>query len=588
MTQWYDQYVPNDGDPTSPIWFVGEAPGSDEHLQGKPFIGPSGDILMRCLERHGLTREQVYLANLFHFKPHGNKFERVLKSETLNEHVSELYDLIKTFRPVVLVPLGNWPLYYLTGKTRITKWRGSIISYALDPEIKVIPTFHPASVLRKRKQYPTFDIDIQRIISDSKFRDKLLPTREFVIDPRGMDLEVWVDRLVNSPVLATDIESVKKSSHILCTGFAPSKDVAVVFPHTRTESQRAVERILSANNRKVFQNGSFDVLQLKINGFNTSDSSQRELDRPYYFDTLIAAHALEPELPRSLEYLASIYTREPYYKSAGRAEIPSDTKSWGAKFDRNQLYEYNGRDCCVTYEVYEQQLPELVGHAAATFDFEMHSLFMAHHIASTGMYRDDERRQLIEKVLLKKWQKKQFALNGLLGVNLNVASTKQVPTALYSKKHLGLPARHKQGKVTADEDAIVSLISYCQTERDKRKTDKSKMDWEIKLQICRAILEIRGYRKALGTYVKLYDSEGFYKMSTDGRVRSSVKVAGTETGRWSMSKYVDGTGWNMQTNPRDPLEASDAELTVIADEIKLLELIEDSESDDEIEEDDDE
>src|SRR5258706_5757300 len=171
------KYVPSEGNPERNIWFIGEAPGADEetgtlyHPKPGPFIGESGSVIFTpCLLRNGLARpDSVFVTNLSHYRPKDNKFTFLLGSTELADGVNEIRELIVKHKPVVVCTLGNWPMYFLTGKkgkaagTGILNWRGSILTYSLphtspitEPyekvvaqtdaigTIKVIPTIHPA------------------------------------------------------------------------------------------------------------------------------------------------------------------------------------------------------------------------------------------------------------------------------------------------------------------------------------------------------------------------------------------------------------------------------------------------------------
>lgn len=589
---WYPKLIPDEVPPDAKILFVGEAGGEQEDELGRPFVGQAGDMLMNTLARYGVSREEVGLANLFPHRPFGNKFVRVLGSQELHTQLERLHDTIKRVRPNVLVPLGSWPLYYLTNVGRlnkgvasgIMKWRGSIIPYKHDSTIKVIGSIHPSAVVRDRGNYPTFDCDIKRIVEDSAFSDFRLPVRRFILDPRGLDCQEWIDRLCASEFLGCDIETVKKSRHILCMGFAPDPQTAVVFSTAHPEGRRAIDIVCRSNAKKIFQNGTFDLTQLKLNGYTVNDPEARKLDRPYYWDTMIAQHVLNPELPRALEYLTSVYTREPYYKTAGRANIPADSKGWSEKFDRNALYEYNAKDCCVTIEIAMQQMAELKASTQShVFEFEMSELEMAHHIGDNGLPIDEERRALMEALLLEKWSRKQAMLNMLTGYETNVKSTKVLPAILYDKDKLGLPTRrNRDGGVTADEDAIVSLISYCKDHIEGLKTNEAIMKWTIKLNVLKLVLEIRGIRTVLSNQILKRMKDGTERI-INGRLHSTVKVAATETGRWAMSKYVDGSGFNAQTIAREPIEVTDEQLKAAKEHIAALlaEVLGDTMEDDE-------
>jgi len=575
-----DRYVPDEGPEDANILLVGEAPGETEYDQGRPFVGPSGDILIQVLSRNGISRGEVRLANLCHHRPFQNKFEGLIGKDVLDNSVVELYKYILEHRPNIIVPLGAYPLLYLTGKKGIKKWRGSILSFIGDENIKVIPTFHPSAVLRDRGLYPTFDLDIKRIISDASFSEKRLPVRQFITDPRGLELEEWTQKLCNAEYLATDIETVKKSRIILCVGFSPSPDVGVCIVPSHAEGRRAIERILMSDAAKIFQFGTYDWMQLNDNGFTIRDPKAERYERPYYWDTLIAQHTQVSELPRSLEYLTSIYTREPYYKTEGRGTIPDDAKGWSIKIEKQSLYVYNCRDCCTTMEIFLQQKEEILvqensgefkqRNLVNVFDYEMSMLEVAHHISQAGLPIDKDRREIIEKILITKWAKKQFVLDRMTGYQTNVRSPK-LKEILYDTDKMGLPTRrNRKGGITTDEDAIVSLIAYCKDRIDSVVKAQTKLDWQIKLAVCQTILEIRGIRQVLSNYILEKMRDGTMRASQDGRIRSTYKVGGTETGRWSASKYVDGTGFNAQTLPRDPVEVADLDLTIEDGVIKLL------------------
>lgn len=572
MPNHYDKYIPDEGPEDSNIVFVGEAPGESEHEQGQPFVGASGELLMQALGTLGVSRGEVRLSNLCHYRPFNNKFENLIGTPALENGVKELIAYIERTKPNLVVPLGKWPLKYLTGKNGIKKWRGSIIETPI-ANTKCIPTFHPAAVLRDRGLYPTFKIDLRRILQDATFRDRNLPVRRFIIDPRGLECEEWVERLCSARDLGTDIETVKKSKIILCVGFAPDAATGVCFIPSHPEGRRAIERVLESRARKIFQFGSFDYRQLLDNGYQINDPEGAERDRIYYWDTLIAQHVIAPELPRSLEYLTSIYTREPYYKTEGRGNIPEDTKGWGLKVNKQSLYEYNCRDCCCTIEIAKMQEEQIAANPAyvETFDYEMGMLEVADHISVSGLPIDEDRRQTIENVTISKWAKKQFVLDRMTGYETNVHSPKLFKI-LYDKDKLGLPVRRKRktGKVTADEDAIVSLIAYCKDHLDSVVREDTKLQWRIKLAVCQTILEIRGLRKLLSSYILAETKQG-KRISPDGRIRSLYKVGGTETGRWSASKFLDGSGFNAQTLPRDPLEIPDDALTKSPVDVKLVE-----------------
>lgn len=540
----FTTYVPHSGPLGAKLLLVGEAPGQEEETQLAPFVGESGQILTQVLGRAGLTRDDVRLANLCNYRPYGNKFENLKGSQELAKGWAELRKYIVDYKPNVIGALGANPLLFLTEKRGINQWRGSILEGING--VKVIPTFHPAYVLRDRTQYPIFDQDIKRIVGDAEFPELRLPKRTHITDPRGVEREEWTIKLCNAEYLAVDIETVKNSTHILCVGFSPSPDLGVCFVNDKSAHyEQCVQRILSCPAKKVFQFGTSDTEQLAINGFTVEN---------YFWDTMVAQHVMWPELPRGLGYLNSIYTREPYYKHYGKTLFPADLKSWSLKSVKQDLWVYNSKDCCVDLEIAFEQMKEMDANERRIFDFEMDEVReLIPHINRAGLPIDEERREIFRKACYAKWWKLQAMLEVLAGQNeLNVKSTPKMAKLLYET--LGFPVRRKrpkpgqsQGSVTCDEDAIVGLIGICADKIHTLKTESGKKDWQTKLFILKCIIGIREVRQLLSNYIKT-------TFSNDGRMRATYKCASTETGRWAAEGYVDGTGNNPQTWPREALE----------------------------------
>jgi len=133
-----------DGNPNSPIMFIGEAPGRDEDLQGKPFVGKSGQLLTKIIENVlELKRSEVYITNIVKCRPPNNRDPEIEEVESCKGY---LLTQIKIINPKVIVTLGRIAFRYLLDDTTpITKARGKIYNFN---DIKVIPTYHPSFLLR--------------------------------------------------------------------------------------------------------------------------------------------------------------------------------------------------------------------------------------------------------------------------------------------------------------------------------------------------------------------------------------------------------------------------------------------------------
>jgi uracil-DNA glycosylase len=135
-----------EGDPRARLMFVGEGPGADEDLSGRPFVGRAGQLLTRMIEAIGLTREQVYIANVVKSRPPEN---RNPERDEVVACIPFLLRQIAVIRPKLIVTLGNPATQaILDTSVGITRLRGNFQDYPRLPGIKVMPTFHPAYLLR--------------------------------------------------------------------------------------------------------------------------------------------------------------------------------------------------------------------------------------------------------------------------------------------------------------------------------------------------------------------------------------------------------------------------------------------------------
>ena len=139
------------GNIDSPLMFVGEAPGADEDEQGEPFVGAAGQLLTKIVLAMGLSRADVYIANILKCRPdtpgqsYGNRKPAPAEMATCIPYLHEQIDLIK---PKVLIALGATAVEGLLGKTiGITKLRGNWQTYR---GIPLMPTYHPAYLLRNQ------------------------------------------------------------------------------------------------------------------------------------------------------------------------------------------------------------------------------------------------------------------------------------------------------------------------------------------------------------------------------------------------------------------------------------------------------
>jgi len=151
-----------DGNPYSPVMFVGEAPGADEDRLGKPFVGKAGQLLNRVLEKIGWSRRDIYITNVCKCRPPANR--KPLPQEMQTCFNVFLKHEIKIVQPKVICCLGATAAEALLGKpVKITKMRGKFYPSPLFPGIKLFLTYHPAYVLRNPAALKTFEEDLKML-----------------------------------------------------------------------------------------------------------------------------------------------------------------------------------------------------------------------------------------------------------------------------------------------------------------------------------------------------------------------------------------------------------------------------------------
>ncbi len=145
------QLVFADGNPKARVMLVGEAPGRDEDIEGLPFVGRSGKLLDRMLAAIGLDRTSVYIANIVPWRPPGNRTPTPQESQICLPFILRQIELAD---PEILVCLGGPSAQTLLGiKEGITKTRGRWFTFNTGTrEIRAMPTFHPAFLLRSPLQ----------------------------------------------------------------------------------------------------------------------------------------------------------------------------------------------------------------------------------------------------------------------------------------------------------------------------------------------------------------------------------------------------------------------------------------------------
>lgn len=346
------------------ICIVGECFGENESTLSFPFVGKAGAELYRMLCEAGFPLAPIshiypgslmmkvkwqeafsacaiHLTNVFNFLPEGGKIESLLAKKNsgtplapslpllrpglyLKEEflpsLTQLHSELLALKPNLILAVGNTACWALLQTTKISTLRGTI---AQSPFGKILPTYHPAAVLRNYELRPITVTDLYKA-----FREMDSPTftrkyREIWVEPSIKDLWDWWETYgVHSDLLSVDIET-ERATQISEIGMASDSSHALHIPFivNRTKSYwksaaeeveawNFIRHVMASSVEKVGQNFLYDFQYL-----------WKKVGIPVYnftHDTMLLHHALFPGMQKSLGFLGSIYTDEPSWKTLRR------------------------------------------------------------------------------------------------------------------------------------------------------------------------------------------------------------------------------------------------------------------------------
>lgn len=525
----------------SSIAIVAEAPGERELQQRTPLIGGSGKFLWDCCRKDKLTRNDVYITNVVKRKlvsaAEGVEINERQQKVTLTrqerthwrhilwEELSRLPNL------QYVVALGSYALEALVGYESITKARGSVFPIDIQGRrVSVLATFNPAHVMREPRMEIVFRMDLGKLqrLRNGTFRQ---PNIGYLINPtcrEALDAINWL-RSIDTPI-AYDIETM--ANETACVGFAASANEGICinfrsqgeshYPlHEEREIRLALQHLFGQRDKKfITQNGHYDASWLWF--------KDRIHVHGHWFDTMLAHHFLFPPLPHDLGFITAQYTDHPYYKD--------ELSAWKETGNINEFWEYNIKDCCITYHAaleMERELQEAGLHER----YHNHVMKLQPHLVEmtcNGVRADLSLRE-------------QFADD--LGRSLEEARELcqvKARIALSQPDYSFNPRSNKQlAELLFDELKLVGRGRSTDKENRERIRRHPRTD-----AACRdLIIAIDNYlqeAKFVSTYVGA-------EPDTDGRWRAAWKQTGVASapGRLSSSQTSWGTGLNCQNIPEN-------------------------------------
>jgi uracil-DNA glycosylase family 4 len=522
------------GNPYAKLLVLGDFPNQSEDKQVQPFLGASGELLDRVFSELGYSnwRTEFWLTYVCRFRPPFNDVKQIGTVCDLEEEKERLYREILDIKPNCILTLGPLAFTTITGITKFLPYRGSILPSQVG-ESKVIGTIHPGHLVRasddsedQDKSKGLFSYvwkwvvanDIKRAIKESQTMGCKLPERSLLIARNSVDVSRFIDRgFKASDRVFADIETIE-STIPGCISLAFNRHEAISIPLFAKVGKYELSSIpttdlafiwqkldwLFRNKEVAGQNWKFDQAKLEMLGFTFKGLKS---------DTSLKAHTINPEIPYvGLGFISSIWTREPYYKDEGKEFI-------FGKHPIDRWYLYNAKDSAVDCEVDEAQEKELEV-LSDTYHIDLKGFYYNYIVKQHDLYfgmekvgfRVDEetKRYLIAKY--ETWKEHlKVQLDVAVGREINYNSPKQVKELLYDQMKIKpIDKEH-----STNEDIIAKLL------KDKIRDDNYR-------SVLSNILEIRRVNKTLSTY--LYAMPDF-----DGRMRTQIRIVGTETGRTSDS-----------------------------------------------------
>lgn len=517
-------YVPGWGASDARLMLIGEAPGSHETAQGRPFVGPTGGMVDECLDYAGIDRNSVYKTNVCKVQPPNNDLGQLnLIGRTIEEFIPQLIDEINTINPNCILAIGGVSLEYLTGFSGIKKYRGSILPCKLTTH-KVVATMHPAMLLHgggevaSWKEFAYIKQDFKRAAEQATFPEIKVPQRNLWVARTSLDVIRFLEKYQGQDKCTLDVETWRTFAQ--CIGLSFSSDEAISIPTFHDDIQlhdlayiwKLLAEFLNDTRIKLIaQNAKFDEKRCRQLGLKWHDC---------WFDMSMGWHILFSEFPKKLQFISSMITDEPYYKDEGSEYDPKKHK-----IDR--WFLYNAKDAAVEYECTEKILAALVEYNL--YDFFFNKIMPLHRVYSdmedVGLLVDKE----VRKSLGKKYRNLQVDIHEKLLRNIADGDT-----AVYeSYKKFNVMSNGPKNQVAKLLFGFLGFPVRRDTKDDTLKALANNHGKDTrKKEILFGILNERKVRKTIGTYIEAeLTGNTLDECLLPGRIESQVNLNGTESGR---------------------------------------------------------
>lgn len=547
--------VPGEGPEDAEVTVIGEAPGKEEDRRGRPFVGPSGQLIREELRKAGF--HSVYITNVVKCRPPDN---RDPKPEEIKACRVYLEQEIKTVGSKYVLTLGRFSSKSVLKKSKITIDHGNLV---ILPQFVGMPAYHPAYVLRDPSKLSPLQHDLKRLRNEIDGVKHHEPKWRIV---SRENISEFFKAFAKADEFSYDCETTglfpfNLQGKVRCLSIGLEDcawvimlDMPGTFFRTKeamTDFLQILETLAKRGDKcAIAQNGKFDQHWLKLyHGVNFG------LD----FDTMLASHILDENTDHDLKYLARTELDAPEY------DLPKDEKL-GSKINtpggRQRYLRYAAFDAAYTLQlkgIYAARFSKEPQLRRLFYKLVMRAARAVEKIECRGITLDMPKYAETETQVRRERDEELAKLNELaeeqLGVPINWNSPAQISKLLYGKLKLKCSVKTKTGNPSTGEDALVELRGQH--------------------PVADQLVKYRELGKFLGTYI-----EGWKEFIYEGKLFLGYKIHGTITGRYSSRLHQvprDGTIRNLAIAPPGwefaQADLSQAELRIAAELSRDIELV---------------
>lgn len=522
---------------------VGEAPGRMEVVHSKPFVGPSGQLLDEVLEEAEIDRREAWVTNAILCR--GPEENQPRAAACCAGRLAKELEAIPADVPIVT--LGKVPVRSVLGATTVIKRRGFVwrskevketsvrslersLAKGLERGLSeekiatrehalwhkralqrigggrvIMPTLHPAFVLRADFYRPVLAVDIERVGRWLKSEGGLP-----LADQGGYEVVSWRKlrkalKKLGSHV-SVDIESNTANPlecHIKCIGFSDDEHAIVAFPYTRRMDKVITEAFKKRT--AIFHNGPpFDMIAMGVRGIRF----------PKWEDTLLAVHAYAGHLPKGLNFVGSFYCDTGPWKMEHSGVAGGEEKGLTPdKLEDEELCHYNAADVRIDCQGWHRMQADLEPERKV-YEHDKLVAMVCQDMIVNGLRIDRARQRQLKKELEAQRADLLGKMRSISGrADFTPRKYDLIRDVLFGK--FGMP--------------VIGL-----TEKGAIKSDAKVLE-ELRLfdspggQLAGAILDYRSIDKAISTFLSVTPG-------SDGRIHPPWKNFGTETGRPACGK----------------------------------------------------